>query len=72
MRTREEHIEWCKERAKEYLKEGDIMNAITSMLSDLGEHPETRMNNDYLTMLGMTIINNNDPREAKRFIEGFR
>ena len=45
-KTREEHIKWCKERA---LKEYDYYtnpqeaqrNGLTSMMSDLGKHPET-------------------------------
>ena len=41
MRTRDEHIDWCKQRAHEYLKNGDPKNALTLMFLDLGRHPET-------------------------------
>jgi len=34
---------WCKERANEYLAHGDVSNGVTSMLSDLDKHPETRL-----------------------------
>jgi len=28
--TRDEHLEWCKKRAREYLARGDAANAIAS------------------------------------------
>lgn len=68
--TREEHLEWCKKRAREYLDEGDSMQAVTSMLSDLSKHEETRRIGKNLGMLGMFACTS--MREARRFIEGFR
>ena len=38
--TRDEHLEWCKKRALEYLDEGDLQNAFASMGSDLSKHPD--------------------------------
>jgi len=38
--TRDEHLEWAKKRALEYLDAGDPAQGFTSMLSDLGKHPE--------------------------------
>jgi len=72
MRSREEHLEWCKQRARDYLKAGDIPNAITSMLSDLGKHPDTRLDDPFLPMVGMLAARDNDLAAAERFIEGFR
>jgi hypothetical protein len=72
MKTRDEHLAWCKERAHEYLERGDIANGIASMMSDLTKHPETKSNNPYLTMLGMMYAKDHDLEGAKRFIEGFR
>ena len=40
MRPRDEHLDWCKQRALVYLDAGDSRQAFTSMLSDLGKHPE--------------------------------
>ena len=40
--SHDEHLEWCKQRAREYLANGDAQGACDSMLSDLGKHPETR------------------------------
>lgn len=39
--TREEHLEWCRARALEYVAMNDLPNAVNSMLSDLTKHPET-------------------------------
>jgi hypothetical protein len=41
MTTREEHMTWCKRRALQYVDAGDPDQALQSMLSDLGKHPET-------------------------------
>lgn len=70
--TRQEHMNWCKERAREYLDQGDIPNAITSMLSDLTKHPDTKASGEgILAMMGMSVAMSGDPREARRFIDGF-
>lgn len=39
--SRSEHLAWCKQRAIEYLDNGNPSDAIRSMLSDLSKHPET-------------------------------
>ena len=39
--TRNEHLDWCKKRALEYIDSGDLNEAYASMASDLGKHPET-------------------------------
>lgn len=48
------------------------MNAVTSMMSDLDKHPETRINSATLLMLGVFAVNSGDPEQVRRFIEGFR
>ena len=68
---RAKHLEWCKQRARGYLAEGDGMNAVTSMLSDLQKHPETRLQGGVLTLLGMKAGMSGDIDECRRFIEGF-
>lgn len=67
--TRAEHLKWCKERALEYVKEGDLGNALASMTSDLGKHPETRSSVEFCVMLGH--LETSSPERMKRFIEGF-
>jgi hypothetical protein len=69
-RTREEHLAWCKERALEYLDHGDVVNAISSMLSDLNKHDETKLN-PTVGVLGLMYACDNDKDGARRFIMGF-
>ena len=72
MKTREEHIAECKKRALAYLDTGDVINAVTSMLSDLSKHDETKHTGTSLAGLGMLYAMNHDHDGARRFIEGFR
>lgn len=72
--TRQEHLHWAKERALEYVAQGDLENAVTSMLSDLDKHEETRelaqteaMN---IQMFDMMMWPRAD--KVRRFIEDFR
>lgn len=70
--TRDEHMAWCKKRALEYLDRGDVANAVTSMMSDLGKHDETRLSEGSpLNALGMMAIMSGSVSEARRFITGF-
>lgn len=69
---RQEHIDWCKKRALEYVEQGDLLQAFTSMTSDLNSNPITE--NHIGIMLGMQQISVgllNTPAEMKKFIEDF-
>ena len=74
-RTRVEHLAWCKKRALEYVDAGDLLQAYTSMASDLGKHSETA--NHVGIMLGMELLMLPDKgrlgtaRGMREFIEGF-
>jgi len=71
--TRDEHLEWCKMRAREYLRDHDIKNAVTSMLSDLSKHPETAdLAHGGFVKVGIHVIVMQDQGLAERFVEGFR
>lgn len=72
MRTRDEHLTWCKQRALEYLNRGEFVEAITSMLSDLGKHDETRELGKKMAPIGIFYIIHGDDYGARHFIEGFR
>ena len=72
MRTREEHLEWAKKRAMEYLDQGDLQNAVVSMGSDLSKHPETTIHSGTLLQLAITYVVNQDADGVRRWIEGFR
>lgn len=70
--TREEHLNWCKERALEYVASGDIENAWASMASDLNKHDETRGHS--AVQLGMMLMmsgNLNSADKMGKFIKGF-
>jgi hypothetical protein len=72
MRTRTEHLAWCKQRALEYLDKGDVSNAVASMMSDLQKHDETALEaGSILSALGLSAAMSNNSAEARRFIEGF-
>lgn len=66
--TRAEHLKWCKTRALEYLPL-DPAQAVTSMLSDLRKHDETKGMMDFAAALGIASMKSE--REARAFIEGF-
>ena len=40
--SRKEHLQWCKDRAMEYLEKGNYAEAYTSFISDTSKHSETR------------------------------
>ena len=70
--TRQEHLQWCKNRALEYVDAGDLTNALASMGSDLNKHPETR--NHAGIQLGMMLMIGGQLSTAddvRKFIEGF-
>lgn len=73
MSTRAEHLEWCKRRALEYARHGNYPEAVTSMLSDLGKHPETKASSDgILAQLGMMeLMRGPTEQSITRYIEGF-
>ncbi len=70
--NRKEHIEWCKERALEYLDRNseyyDLFNAKTSMLADLRKHDETKDMVEIAFKMSMFATTHD---EVERFIEGF-
>lgn len=72
MKTRSKHLEWCKQRANEYLDNGDIPNALASMGIDLEKHPETE--NHSGIQLGMMMLMGghlNTEIQMRKFIDGF-
>ncbi len=74
MRDREEHLAECKKRALEYLDTGDIDQAFTSMLSDVGKHPETENHVGIRMGVGLMMVHGwiTNSVEVRRWIDGFR
>jgi len=71
MENRDEHLAWAKKRALEYVDAGELANAVASMGSDLGKHPEFKgVAYSTLTYLGMMEIQRG-PEAVRRWIEGF-
>ena len=69
---RAEHMAWCKERALEYVKRGDLTNAYASMASDLNSHPETKGHPAIQLGVQLMMIGDLSTRDSMRkFIEGF-
>jgi hypothetical protein len=70
---RARHLAWCKERALEYVKRGDLVNALASMASDVRQHPgtDTRAMTVPLAMEGPRCVAANDQAGMRRLIEGF-
>lgn len=74
MRTRQEHLQACKDRAMEYVNEGDLLQAVTSMMSDLTKHPETSVLSGALATLGFIAAQQaqeGDRAGVVRYIQGF-
>lgn len=72
--TRAEHLKWAKDRALEYADQGDAANAMASLRSDLGKHPDTASSVSIVDELMFPLAMMGDferPGELRRFIEGF-
>ncbi len=69
---RSEHLQWCKDRAIEYVNSNDMQPAFASFMSDMSKHPETA---DHLALeMGMQLLlsgNLSTQHEMKQWIEGF-
>ena len=51
---RSEHLQWCKDRAIEYVDNNDLGQAFASFMSDMGKHLETR--NHMALEMGTTLL----------------
>lgn len=71
-KSREEHLDWCKNRAIELVNDGNLQEAYASMCSDLSKHPET-MNHSAMELGLMLMVSGNlsTKDEMIKFIEGF-
>lgn len=69
---RADHLQWCKDRALEYVAHGDLPNALASMFSDLGKHPDTAdhagIQLGFMQQMSGSL---NTPDTVRRFIQGF-
>ena len=71
--NREEHMQWCKDRAVAYIDAGDIKQAFTSMCSDVEKHPET-IHHKATNQLGMMQLVGgmlSTPEKMRKWILGY-
>lgn len=70
--NREQHLQWCKDRALEYVATGDMLNAFSSFLSDMSKHKETA-NHLALEMGTMLMLGGHlrDKQSMTNWINGF-
>ena len=71
--TREEHLEWCKKRALEFLPQ-DPVQGFTSMFSDLAKHPELENHVGIRIGVGFMMLPGwiSNPEEVRRWIVAIR
>ena len=69
MTERKEHLQWCKDRALEYVNAGDPANAVASMLSDMNKHEGTKLD-PMFAMMGMMEIERGS-EAVRRWVNGF-
>ena len=73
--TREQHLKRCKDTAIEYVNAGDLLEAVTSMMSDLQKHPDTANSKggalDALGFMAAMQAQNGDRAAVVRYIQGF-
>ena len=70
--NRQERLEWCKQRALEYVDVGDLKQAVASMFSDLSKHDE--LQNHAGIQLGIMLMmsgNLETSEQVRDFIVGF-
>ena len=72
--TRQEHLQWCKDRALAFLDQSppDLANAFASISSDLGKHPKTKGHAGIMLGVMLTMGGHLDTcEEMRKHIEGF-
>jgi hypothetical protein len=69
---RTEHLQWCKDRAMEYVKTNDLTQAFASFTSDMSKHEKTAGHS--ALMLGVQLMfsgNLSTPADMEEWILGF-
>ena len=70
--NREEHLQWCKDRALQYLDNGDISQTLISMFSNLGKHSETENHIAIGLGIKMQVMGLlSTEKDIREFINGF-
>lgn len=70
--TRAEHLQWCKDRALDYVERGELTQALASMTSDLQKHPETAGHAGSQLGLGLMMTGDlSTGQQMREYINGF-
>lgn len=70
--TRDEHLQWCKDRAMECVKMGDLSQAFASFCSDVKKHEETaQIASNPLIGIGMMCAALGDAAGMRSWILGW-
>ena len=72
MQNRKEHLDWCKQRANDYVEQNDLTNAFASFQSDMSKHQDTA-NHLGLGMGTMLLLcgDLSTQHQMKEWIKGF-
>ncbi len=72
MQNRTEHLDWCKQRANDYVEQNDLTNAFASFQSDMSKHQDTA-NHLALEMGTMLLLGGHlsTQHQMKEWIKGF-
>jgi hypothetical protein len=62
-RTREQHLQWCKEIALQYATVGDNVQAVMSMANNMRKHEETKDHSAIELMMMLFFSGNLSSRE---------
>jgi len=69
--NREQYIEWCKQRARQYLERDQLQQAVTSMVSDMNKRDDCRVSNEEYRR-GTIAVLDRDRNEIAKFIDKFQ
>ena len=70
--NRQEHLQWAKDRAIEYVENEDNQQAFASFVSDMTKHDE--LSNHLALGMGMALLlggHLDTPQQMKNWINGF-
>ena len=68
---RQEYVERGKQRAFDYLDQGDVRNAVASFVGSMNDRPDCRLPH-HLAALGVLLLMANDALGWRTLIEGVR
>ena len=68
--TVQEHVQWARRRAHDYVDRGNLTQAVASMTSDLGKHEDTAMGMQGCLLAYMLLQNPDDPEQIREWIDG--